>query len=586
MSTLLNILIVEDSEDDTLLLLHELRRAGFEPEWKRVETEPDFLAELENAPDLILSDYSMPQFSGLRAVDCLRERGLDIPFILISGTIGEEAAVEAMKHGVTDYLLKDRLGRLGHAIERALDQKKLRDERNRMQQQLALQATALQTAANAINVTDRAGKILWINPAFTQATGYTAAEVLGQTPRVLKSGQHSGEFYRDFWKTILSGQTWRGEFINRRKDGSTYYDEHTVTPVRTNGGAITHFIGIMHDVTERKRAEQAWKQSEERFRTLVEDARDIVFTVASDRTITSLNTAFETITGFPRSEWIGREFQQLIHPDYLAAALDIFRRAMQNEKPPQFELRLRTKSGDFVTLEFIVTPQLQQGNVSGVMGIGRDVTERQRAELRAKVFSNLGQRLNSAKTPGEAASIVKDVADELLGWDAFTLDRYSPEMDHIYHVLNSDTVEGRRVDVPPTYDNAPPSPLARRVIESGAQLILRPAPEADTTGIPFGDTVRRSASLLFAPIRDGKRVVGILSIQSYKANAYGPKDLEVLQSLADHCSGALERIQATETMRESEARFRQLAENIHEVFWITDPAKNQILYVSPAYEAI
>jgi PAS domain S-box-containing protein len=211
---------------------------------------------------------------------------------------------------------------------------------------------------------------------------------------------------------------------------------------------------------------------------------------------------------------------------------------------------------------------------------------RQRAELLATVFANLGQRLNPVRTPEEAASIVMDVADELLGWDAFTLDLYSPEKDRIYHVHNCDTIDGQRRTVPPVYHDAPPSPLARQVIEAGGQLILRTTPQADSGGIPFGDTARPSASLLFVPIRDGARVVGILSIQSYTPNAYGSKDLELIQSLADHCSGALDRIQATETMRESEARFRQLAENINEVFWITDPAKNQILYVSPAYEAI
>ena len=103
----LNILIVEDVQDDADLALAELRRAGFDPKWKRVETEPDFLAEIKKSPDIILSDYSMPQFNGLRAAELLRKNNLDIPFILISGTVGEDIAVDAMKQGATDYLLKD-----------------------------------------------------------------------------------------------------------------------------------------------------------------------------------------------------------------------------------------------------------------------------------------------------------------------------------------------------------------------------------------------------------------------------------------------------------------------------------------------
>src|SRR5882724_6097738 len=104
MTTPLNILFVEDNSHDVELVLGELQRAGFDPRWKRVETEPDFLAELNHAPDIILSDYSMPQFTGLRAAEVLQASGLNIPFILISGTVGEDVAVEAMKHGAMDYL--------------------------------------------------------------------------------------------------------------------------------------------------------------------------------------------------------------------------------------------------------------------------------------------------------------------------------------------------------------------------------------------------------------------------------------------------------------------------------------------------
>ncbi|HTH47595.1 MAG TPA: response regulator [Candidatus Limnocylindria bacterium] len=125
----IRILIVEDRAIDAELLVREVQRAGFQPEWQRVELEADFLAALDNPPDLVLSDYSLPHFDGITAVVLLRQRGLDTPFILVSGIVGEDVAVEAMKRGATDYLLKDRIGRLGSAIERALEQKRLQDER-------------------------------------------------------------------------------------------------------------------------------------------------------------------------------------------------------------------------------------------------------------------------------------------------------------------------------------------------------------------------------------------------------------------------------------------------------------------------
>jgi PAS domain S-box-containing protein len=119
-------------------------------------------------------------------------------------------------------------------------------------------------------ITDRTGAILWVNPAFSVLTGYTPEEVLGANPRILKSGKQNAEFYRQFWQTILAGHTWRGKFVNRRKDGSIYINEETITPVRLHGAEITHFVGVMQDVSDREQAEaqirQLNEQLEERVR--------------------------------------------------------------------------------------------------------------------------------------------------------------------------------------------------------------------------------------------------------------------------------------------------------------------------------
>jgi HD-GYP domain-containing protein (c-di-GMP phosphodiesterase class II)/CheY-like chemotaxis protein/putative methionine-R-sulfoxide reductase with GAF domain len=135
MSTPLHVLILEDRPTDAELILYELRRAGYDPDWQCVETEADYLAHLEPTLDLILADYSLPQFDALRALHHLQERELDIPFIVVTASI-EEAAIECMKQGAADYLLKDRLGRLGQAISRALEQKSLRDEKRRAEKAL------------------------------------------------------------------------------------------------------------------------------------------------------------------------------------------------------------------------------------------------------------------------------------------------------------------------------------------------------------------------------------------------------------------------------------------------------------------
>ncbi|MEI8130880.1 MAG: HD domain-containing phosphohydrolase [Leptolinea sp.] len=264
MSIPLRVLIVEDTPADADLLVMRLNMEDYQLDWQRVENEEDFLAALENPYDLILSDWTLPQFSGIRAFELVVERGLEIPFIIVSGGIGEETAVAVMRQGAADYLLKDRLERLGQAVHNALDQKKMRVEHKRAEEMLRLQATALNAAANAIVITDSNGSIEWANPAFTNLTGYAAAEAIGKNPRdLLKSGKHETVFYKHMWDTILAGNVWRGEMFNRRKDNTLYTEDMTITPIRGSDGNIRRFIAIKQDISERKQSEAALQKSSE-----------------------------------------------------------------------------------------------------------------------------------------------------------------------------------------------------------------------------------------------------------------------------------------------------------------------------------
>lgn len=135
----------------------------------------------------------------------------------------------------------------------------IRDLRGRMQEPdaLRIQATALRSAANGIVITDRAGTIVWVNPAACAITGYGADELVGRHTRLLKSGAHGEEFYADLWRQVTRGETWSGTIVNRRKDGALYYEEQTIAPVEDAHGEVTHFVAIKADVSARRRAEVA-----------------------------------------------------------------------------------------------------------------------------------------------------------------------------------------------------------------------------------------------------------------------------------------------------------------------------------------
>ena len=396
----LTILIVEDSEADAAFLVGELRSVGYEPNAKRVETERDYLASLEVLPDVIIADYRLPQFNGLRAMDLLRERGLDVPFILVSGVVGEDQAVEAMKHGVTDYLLKDRLGRLGNAVKSALEQKRLRQERGRTQQQLALQATALETAANGVMITDRSGKILWVNPAFTTVTGYDAADVVDNTPRVLKSGKHDQKFYQDFWQSITSGKTWRGEFINRKKDGSLCYDEHTVTPVCSQDGKITHFVGIMNDVTARKRAEEDSGTTQAQLRQLLDNSPAVIYSLKIEGQRVLPEVISENITqllGFSVAESLSYEWWAgQLHPEDRDKAIASVSETL-TRGTSRTEYRLSHKTGGYRWVEAnrqVVCDASHQP--AKIVGVWTDITDRKQGEVALQRLANIVESSNDA----------------------------------------------------------------------------------------------------------------------------------------------------------------------------------------------
>ena len=188
----------------------------------------------------------------------------------------------------------------------------------------------------------------------------------------------------------------------------------------------------------------------------------------------------------------------------------------------------------------------------------RDITERVNAERRFAILASLGQRLNATTTVAQAGRIIVDVADALLQWDASFLNLYNAASDTMETVLDIDIIDGQRVETPTEGRIVTVSPMSRRTMVEGPQLVLREIGPEPVPLRTFGNTARASESMMFVPIRHGANVIGALSIQSYASHAYDNNDLYTLQGLADHCGGALERIRTEAALRDAEEQRQQL----------------------------
>jgi PAS domain S-box-containing protein len=268
MSAPLCVLILEDRATDAELMLHELRRVGYEPDWRRVDTELDYRTCLVPTLDVILADYTLPQFDALRALHFLQGRGFDIPFIVVTGSVGEEAAVECMKQGATDYLLKDRLGRLGAAVERALQQKHLRDEKRQAEAALRESEERWQFALEG------SGDGVWDWNLPTNQVSYSKRykEMLGFAEDEFGNAleEWTGRLHPDDVECLISEQQkhFRGEtpiviveYRMRCKDGSYKWilDRGKIMEYAENGTPV-RMVGTHTDITDRKQADEEIKR--------------------------------------------------------------------------------------------------------------------------------------------------------------------------------------------------------------------------------------------------------------------------------------------------------------------------------------
>ena len=173
---------------------------------------------------------------------------------------------------------------------------------------------AIEQSPVTVMITDKNGTIEYVNPSFSEVTGYSAKETIGQNPRILKSGNHPDSFYKELWDAILSGKTWRGEILNRKKNDEQFWESTSISAIKNDQGEITHFVAVKQDITDRKQAEQAIMESRAKYRDLVENANCIIFQMDIQGKITFFNRFAQDFFGYGEAEIIGRSIVGTIVP--------------------------------------------------------------------------------------------------------------------------------------------------------------------------------------------------------------------------------------------------------------------------------
>ena len=437
-------------------------------------------------------------------------------------------------------------------------------------EELKLRTSALESAANGIAITDRDGDLLWINPAFTQLTGYTLEEATGQNPRVLTSGMMPPEFYQRMWHTISTGQVWRDELVNQRKDGSEYFEEMTITPVRTHGDEITHYIAVKQDITARRR-------NEEQLRLLtsaVEAAATGVIMTDHDGRIQWINPAFTALTGYSTEEAIGQTPRLL----------------KSGKQPPEFyqkmwstigagevwhgELINRRKDGTEYYEELTITPVRTQGQtITHYIAILQDITERKQAEEeRERAMKQAAKRARQLHTAAEISGAAAAMLhlDELLPvvvelvrerFDLYYAGLFLKDEANQWAILRAGTGEAGRKMLESNHrlKIGGESMIGQCVASGDARIALDAGAEAVRFSNPL---LPRTRSEMALPLSTRGRVIGALTIQSDQLSAFSPEDISVLQTMANQIATTIENVglfdQARTAHAEVEARLNEI----------------------------
>ena len=380
------LLYLEDDLADVQLLLDALQTDGLACDITRVDTEHGFLAALQqDGFDLILADYTLPSFDGLSALRMAQQQKSDLPFIFVSGTMGEEVAIEALKTGATDYVLKTRLSRLAPAVRRALREARERRELRSAERELRQREAEIRRLVDAsiigIFIWDAEGQILEANDAFLRMMGYSREELLSRemcwtdlTPP--EWPDHDERLWVPKLKMAGSLQPFEQEYL--RKDGSR-------VPVLIGAASfderVNRGVAFVLDLTERKRAEEVARRSERELRDVIETIPAVAWSALVDGSNAFVNSRWTEFTGLSAEQTAGSGWHTAIHPDDVQRHIDRWRTCVVTGEPLEIEVRMQRADGQYRSHLCRGVPlRDERGSIVKWYGVLTDIEDRKCAE--------------------------------------------------------------------------------------------------------------------------------------------------------------------------------------------------------------
>lgn len=387
MSKTSRILIVEDNLQDYELAQREIRKSLYASVFKRVHTHNEYIAELEAfQPDLILSDYSLPSFDGMKALELAKEHLPLTPLIIWTGSTSEEVAVACMKAGAHNYILKENRAALVPAVLHALEERQLLRERTQAQDRLtrsevnyrALAENSLQGIAIF-----QKQRIVYVNPAMCTIMGYSADELLAMSEVQILELTHPDD------RTIAQDRAvlrQAGESLSDIRDVRIIRRDGTIRWIQTFASSIEYdgqpaILATSIDITGRKQAEEKLHVQERRFRSLIENSLDSISLLSADGVLMWENPAVERVLGYPPDEFLSRNIFELMHPDDLGWTSGLFSEVAREPGGQRRGIfRLKHRDETWRWIEATATNMLEEPSVQAIVVNYRDITERKNAE--------------------------------------------------------------------------------------------------------------------------------------------------------------------------------------------------------------